>query len=84
MSFLFNCYYYSLNKLLNETQLKRHQHEYIYKYVANLLTSTKTKGCYNYIQELMPNILWMKTIHYLNKIRSHLVTIAPMALFTPK
>ena len=26
----------------------------------------------------------MKTIHYPNKIRSHLVTSAPMALFTPK
>ena len=29
-------------------------------------------------------ILWMKTIHYPNKIRSHLVTIVPMAPFTPK
>ena len=29
-------------------------------------------------------IFWMKTIHYLNTIRSHLVTIAPMAPFTPK
>ena len=29
-------------------------------------------------------ILWMKTIHYPNKIKSHLITIAPMALFTPK
>ena len=29
-------------------------------------------------------ILWMKTIHYPNKIRFHLVTIAPMAPFTPK
>ena len=26
----------------------------------------------------------MKTIHCLNKKRSHLVTIVPMALFTPK
>ena len=26
----------------------------------------------------------MKTIHYSNTIRSHLVTIVPMALFTPK
>ena len=26
----------------------------------------------------------MKTIHYPNKMRSHLVTIAPMAPFTPK
>ena len=30
------------------------------------------------------NISWMKTIHYPNKIRSHLVTIIPMAPFTPK
>ena len=26
-------------------------------------------------------ILWMKTIHYPNTLRSHLVTIVPMALF---
>ena len=29
-------------------------------------------------------ILWMKTIHYPNKIRSHLVIIVPIAPFTPK
>ena len=29
-------------------------------------------------------ILWMKTIHYPNTIRSHLVTIVPIAPFTPK
>ena len=29
-------------------------------------------------------ILWMKTIHYPNKIRSRLVTIAVMAPFTPQ
>ena len=29
-------------------------------------------------------LLWMKTIHYPNTIRSHLVTIVPMAPFTPK
>ena len=29
-------------------------------------------------------LLWMKTIHYLNTIKSYLVTIAPMAPFTPK
>ena len=28
-------------------------------------------------------ISWMKTIHYLNTIRSHLVTITPMTPFTP-
>ena len=29
-------------------------------------------------------ILWMKTIHYPDRIRSHLVTIVPMASFTSK
>ena len=29
-------------------------------------------------------ILWMKMIHYPNTLRSHLVTILPMAPFTPK
>ena len=29
-------------------------------------------------------ILWMKTIHYPYTLRSHLVTIVPMAPFTPK
>ena len=29
-------------------------------------------------------ILWMKTIQYPNTIRPHLVTIVPMAPFTPK
>ena len=29
-------------------------------------------------------LLWMKTMHYPNTIRSHLVTIVPMASFTPK
>ena len=29
-------------------------------------------------------LLWMKTMHYSNTIRSHLVTIVPMAPFTPE
>ena len=29
-------------------------------------------------------LLWMKTMHYPNTIRSHLVTMVPMAPFTPK
>ena len=29
-------------------------------------------------------ILWMKAIHYPNEIRFHLVTIVPMAPYTPK
>ena len=35
-------------------------------------------------QRIYKKILWMKTIHYPNTIRSHLVTIVPMAPFTPK
>ena len=30
------------------------------------------------------NWIWMKTMHYTNTIRSHLVTIIQMASFTPK
>ena len=33
---------------------------------------------------LKKNLLWMKTMHYPNAIRSHLVTIVPVAPFTPK
>ena len=29
-------------------------------------------------------LLWMKTMHYPSTIRSHLVTIVPVAPFTPK
>ena len=38
------------------------------------------KGNAAYLKKI---ILWMKTIPYPNTIRSHLVTIAPMAPFTP-
>ena len=35
--------------------------------------------------KLLPyHIIWIKIIHYQNKIRSYLVTIAPMAPFTTK
>ena len=33
---------------------------------------------------LKNNLLWMKTMHYPNIIRSHLVTIVPVAPFAPK
>ena len=33
---------------------------------------------------LKKNMLWMKTMHHPNTIRAHLVTIVPMAPFTPK
>ena len=39
------------------------------------------KGNETYLKKIM---LWMKTIHYPNKIRSHFVTVVPMAPFTPK
>ena len=36
-------------------------------------------------KECLKNIiLWMKTIYYSNKIKSHSVTIAPIAPFTPR
>ena len=59
--------------------------------VVKRVTSTKFLGiivddqlkqeCSVYLKNI---ILWMRTIHYPNTIRSHLVTIAPMASFTPK
>ena len=33
---------------------------------------------------VLKKIFWMKTMHYPNTIRSHLVTIEPMAPFTRK
>ena len=36
------------------------------------------------MQSIKKKLLWMKTMHYPNTIRSHLVTIVPMAPFTPK
>ena len=42
----------------------------------------RLKGHEAYLAKIY--ILWMKTIHYPNKIRSHLVTIAPMAPCTSK
>ena len=47
-----------------------------------LYKSNKTKRHFMRIYKKI--ISWMKTIHYPNTIRSHLVTIAPMAPFTPK
>ena len=39
------------------------------------------KGNEGYLKKY---IVWMKTVHYPNTIRSHLVTIVLMAPFTPK
>ena len=53
--------------------------------LVNIITMYKNKplkGHEAYLKKIY--ILWMKTIHYPNKIRSHLVTIAPMAPFTSK
>ena len=47
-------------------------------YVKHVIT-LKGKAVY-----LKQKLLWRKTMHYPNTIRSHLVTIAPMASFTPK
>ena len=40
------------------------------------------KGIAAYLKK--QKTLWMKTMHYPNTIRSHLVTIVPMAPFTPE
>ena len=48
----------------------------------NLLsTQFDFKGNAAYLKKI---ILWMKTIHYPNTIRSYFDTIVPMASFTPK
>ena len=54
--------------------------QYIHLNKLNII-SFLLKGNAAYLKK---NLLWMKTIHYLNTIRSHLVTIVPMAPFTPK
>ena len=41
-------------------------------------------GLKGYAAYLKKYILWMKTIHYPNTLRSHLVTIVPLAPFTLK
>ena len=41
----------------------------------------KIKGTWSVLKKI---ILWMITIHYPNKTRSHLFTFVPMAPFTPK
>ena len=49
--------------------------------LLNAIKKSQLKGNAAYF---FLNTLWMKTIHYPNTIRSHLVTIVPMAPFTPK
>ena len=50
-------------------------HKFVHNYII-----LNIKGIF----VIKKKILWMKTIYFLNEIRSHLVTILPMALFTPK
>ena len=50
--------------------------------ITNLASYKRIKGECNVFKFFF--LLWMKTIHYPNTIRSHLVTIVPMAPFTPK
>ena len=42
----------------------------------------KVKGECSVLKKMF--LLWMKTMHYPNTIRSHLITIVPMAPFTLK
>ena len=60
--------------------------------IADVVHVVKHNSVYNYLmRDTMGNaayliffLLWMITIHYPNTVRSHLVTIVPMAPFTPK
>ena len=54
-----------------------HIQKFLMMKVSNLL-----KGECNVFKKKF--LLWMKTMHYSNTIRSHLVTIVPMAPFTLK
>ena len=47
----------------------------------SMIVDAKIKGECSVLKKY---ILWMKTMHYPNTIRSHLVTIVPVAPFTPK
>ena len=49
--------------------------------IVSISFTIVSKGNAVYLKKI---ILWMKTIHYPNTIRSHLVTIVPMAPLTPK
>ena len=53
-------------------------------YTSDQYNKIGLKGNAAYMHVVKKIILWMKTIHYPNTIRSHLVTIAPIAPFTPK
>ena len=53
----------------------------LYCNINRNITAEVIKGECNVFKK---NILWMKTMHYPNTIRSNLVTIVPMAPFTPK
>ena len=52
----------------------------VWKLFQELLCMDSFKGIRCVFKKEM--ILWMKTIHYPNKMTSHLVTITPMAQFT--
>ena len=50
---------------------------------VSYITFFPNNGLKAYDVYLKKYILWMKTIHYSNKVRSHLVTIVPMTPFAP-
>ena len=57
--------------------------KYIF-YLFNLKTPAPPPPPLKGISCVFKKILWMKTIHYPNKIRSHLILIVPMVPFTLK
>ena len=58
----------------------------LFELSCQIYTPLNQVKLFQYLKEheayLKKYILWMKTIHYPDKIRFHLVTIAPMTLFT--
>ena len=67
---LFAIYMDDLSSLLNTSRIGCHISDVCIKEECSVFLKKK--------------LLWMKTMHYPNIIRSHLVTIVPVAPFTPK
>ena len=71
-----------LYKVSTCTVRNRTSCKYFYHVLGYVLSYNDIKG--EGIIFLKKYILWMKTIHYPNTLRSHWVPVVPMAPFTPK
>ena len=65
----------------NAKTLKKVQSQFNAGKCMTFSPTVSLKGNAAYLKKI---IIWMKMIHYPNTIKSHLVTIVPMAPFTPK